>query len=116
MKIGIIVPKDYRLLSIAAILDVFEAVNRIYIDKGKTPYYEISLFGADEADGNGFHGYPFASIKTESNPELILIPSFSTADMQQTIGKNAVFIPWLIKQYQNGAELGSFCTGAFLLG
>jgi transcriptional regulator GlxA family with amidase domain len=56
------------------------------------------------------------SIKSDSTPDLILIPSFSTSNMQETIQKNAAFIPWLIKQYQNGAEIGSFCTGAFLLG
>jgi transcriptional regulator GlxA family with amidase domain len=91
-------------------------VNRIYVEKGEAPYYDIQIITADEEHGNSFHGYPMTSIKNDSTPDLILIPSFSTSNMQETIQKNAAFIPWLIKQYQNGAEIGSFCTGAFLLG
>ena len=116
MQIGIIIPKDYRLLSVAAIIDVFEAVNRIYIERGEAPYYDIQIVTADEEKESSFHSYPFVSIKDDRKHDLILIPSFSTTNMQQTIQKNAVFVPWLIRQYQNGAELGSFCTGAFLLG
>jgi transcriptional regulator GlxA family with amidase domain len=116
MEIGIIIPKDYRLLSVAAIIDVFEAVNRIYTEKGQAPYYDIRIITADEDQQHRFHGYPLTSIKDDNLSDLILIPSFSTSNMQQTILQNAAFIPWLIRQYQNGAEVGSFCTGAFLLG
>ncbi|MDB5209279.1 MAG: AraC family transcriptional regulator, partial [Sediminibacterium sp.] len=116
LQIGIILPEDYRLLSIAAILDVFEAVNRIYIERGEAPFYEIQIVSADEEPGSSFHGYPFVSINTNVKPDMILIPSFSTPNMLQTIQKNMPFIPWLIKQYQAGAEIASFCTGAFLLG
>ncbi|MES2371544.1 MAG: helix-turn-helix domain-containing protein [Bacteroidota bacterium] len=116
MKIGLIIPKDYRLLSVAAILDVFEAVNRICIGKGEPAFYDIQIIAAGEETENSFHGYPLISIKDDRLHDLILIPSFSTVNMQQTIQENAAFIPWLIKQYQSGAEMGSFCTGAFLLG
>jgi transcriptional regulator GlxA family with amidase domain len=34
--------------------------------------------------------------------------------MSEMIAKNRKFIPWLQKQHQAGAELASFCTGAFL--
>ncbi|MES2329525.1 MAG: helix-turn-helix domain-containing protein [Bacteroidota bacterium] len=116
LQIGIILPEDYRLLSIAAILDVFEAVNRIYIERGEAPFYRIQIVSAAAEPENSFHGYPLVSINTYVKPDMVLIPSFSTPNMQQTIQKNMPFIPWLIKQYQAGAEIASFCTGAFLLG
>jgi transcriptional regulator GlxA family with amidase domain len=34
--------------------------------------------------------------------------------MSEMIKKNRKFIPWLQKQHESGAELASFCTGAFL--
>ena len=34
--------------------------------------------------------------------------------MSEMIAKNKKFIPWLQKQHKTGAELASFCTGAFL--
>src|SRR4051812_42271275 len=91
LHIGIILPKDYRLLSIAAILDVFESVNRIYVEKKADPYYRITIFGANDEETN-FHGYPMESIHTDIRPDLILIPSFATPDMKATLQRNSVFI------------------------
>jgi transcriptional regulator GlxA family with amidase domain len=117
LHLGIILPKDYRLLSIAAILDVFEAVNRIYVEKKAEPYYRITIFGViGDGQETTFHGYPMQSIHADIKPDLILIPSFSTPDMKATLQQNSPFIPWLIMQYQGGVEIASFCTGAFLLG
>ena len=36
IKVGLLLPKHYRLLSIAAILDVFDTVNKFY-RKAKQP-------------------------------------------------------------------------------
>jgi transcriptional regulator GlxA family with amidase domain len=117
LHIGIILPKDYRLLSIAAILDVFEAVNRIYVEKKSEPCYQLTIFGMiDAGKEENFHGYQMESIHADIRPDLILIPSFSTPDMKATLQKNSAFIPWLIRQHQSGVEIASFCTGAFLLG
>jgi transcriptional regulator GlxA family with amidase domain len=117
LHLGIILPKDYRLLSVAAILDVFEAVNRIYAERNAEPYYRITIFGMiDSGQEPDFHGYPMQSIHADTKPDLILIPSFSTPDMKATLQQNSAFIPWLIRQYQGGVEIASFCTGAFLLG
>jgi len=35
--------------------------------------------------------------------------------MGQALCANKSFIPWICTQYRNGAEVASFCTGAFLL-
>lgn len=117
MHVGIVIAKDYRLLSVAAIIDVFESVNRIYTEKGSEPFYTVSLFtdiepGAKEM----FHKYPLQSIDEDVKPDLILIPSFSTAHMKQTLQQNIRWVPWLVKHYHAGVEIASFCTGAFLLG
>ena len=48
--------------------------------------------------------------------QIILIPAFTSDNMQASLMANQKCIPHLVAQYQKGACLGSFCTGAFLLG
>jgi len=45
---------------------------------------------------------------------LIIIPAIHN-DQKEGIDRNRDFIPWMIDQYLNGAELASFCIGAYLL-
>lgn len=116
-KAALIVPDDYKLLSVAAILDVLETLNRLYSDTGKTPPYEIHIFrtAAQIRQGDpGFHGYKLQSTDSDFRADLVLVPAFSTGDMAATLERNRAFIPWLQKQYRLGAETASFCTGAFL--
>jgi len=118
-KLGLIVPFDYKLLSIAAILDVFETVNRICTEnKREKPFaiYIVQTQEQIEKDGNLFHNYPVISIKSELKTDVVLIPSFTTDNMAETLGKNQSYIPWLRRQYEVGSEIASFCTGAFLFG
>jgi transcriptional regulator GlxA family with amidase domain len=118
IHIGLIIIKEYRLLSIAAILDVFEAVNKIQKEKALPDQYRITLFSqpGEQLPANSFYGYEVNSILDDVKPDLVLIPSFSTDNVQEAVQKNAAFIPWLVKQYQAGAEIASFCSGAFLFG
>lgn len=112
-KVGLIVPHDYKLLSIAAILEVFETANKL-TKKTEKPF-EIMIFqSAEQINQERLFGYEINSIETSKNLDLILIPAFTTDNMNEMIAKNKKFIPWLQKQHESGAELASFCTGAFL--
>ncbi|WP_433815283.1 GlxA family transcriptional regulator [Flavobacterium johnsoniae] len=112
-KVGLIVPHDYKLLSIAAILEVFETANKL--TKGTEKPFEIMIFqSAEQINQERLFGYEINSIETSKNLDLILIPAFTTDNMSEMIAKNKKFIPWLQKQHESGAELASFCTGAFL--
>lgn len=117
-SVGILLPHDYRLLSVAAILDVLEAANNLQKANGNETAFNIGLYQLVEPGqhiADSFHGYPVSKINQESLIDLVLIPSFSTNDMKQTIEKNMAYIPWLHQQFRHGAEIGTFCTGAFLL-
>lgn len=113
-KTGLIVPHDYKLLSIAAILEVFETANKLSKEAEKP--FEIMVFQSDKQITNEqLFGYNVHSIETSNIVlDLILIPAFTTDNMSEMIAKNKDFIPWLKKQHLAGAELASFCTGAFL--
>lgn len=118
-NLGLIVPYDYKLLSIAAILDVFESVNKIYIDKRREAPFKITVFQTPaqiKESGAMFHGYRVETLNSDLKTDIALIPSFTTEDMQATLVKNHEYISWLQQQYNHGAEIASFCTGAFLFG
>lgn len=120
MQVGLLLPDQYKLLSIAAILEVMESANRICTENGDPAPFRLSLLYA-EALPSGIQStafnHPVQSIYTATTPlQLILIPAFATNQVAEAIDKNRSFLPWLIRQYEAGAELASFCTGAFLLG
>jgi transcriptional regulator GlxA family with amidase domain len=118
-NIGLIVPQDYKLLSIAAILDVFETVNRIHAETKRDLPFIIRILQLPEQikkTGNSFHGHKVESTEEHITFDLVLIPSFTTESMKDTLIRNQMYIPWLKQQYKAGAEMASFCTGAFLFG
>jgi len=117
-KIGLLLSKDYKLLSVAAILEVFETVNKFYIAEHKSPVFELILLDGIDAEGSNQQalGYPLTKFKDAPLMDMVFIPAFTSDDMRATLTANYENIPHLIKQYQKGACLGSFCTGAFLLG
>ena len=102
------------MLSVAAILDVFDSVNQFYVHDGLPPFFDIHLYSsADQPLGYGT--YAVKPLAEATHPDLIFIPAFAAADLREALGENASCVPWLLKQYERGAEIASFCTGAFLL-
>ncbi|MBO9728759.1 MAG: helix-turn-helix domain-containing protein [Chitinophaga sp.] len=118
IKIGILLIRHYKLLSLAAITDVLETVNKIYQKNGDTTPFTITLVSTKETAhlSTAFPNYESLDIAATPGFNLVLIPSFTSDDLQQSVCENKVCLPWLKEQYKNGAALASFCTGAFLLG
>lgn len=120
IKLGLVLTNQYRLLSVAAILDVFENVNRFYEEQGKQLPFSISLLYEPEKQPvqrqTFFNSYELLAVQDAQVQDLILVPAFKNANVQQAIKENYGLLAWLNKQYHAGAGLASFCTGAFLLG
>lgn len=115
-QLSILLTHQHRLISIAAVLDVFESVNNFYKNRQQAPFFDIQLVCLDTPENDqAIYGYHPRCITTVDETDLVLIPAFGTADLKQAIAANQGFLPWLQQQYQQGAEIGSFCTGAFLL-
>jgi transcriptional regulator GlxA family with amidase domain len=53
-------------------------------------------------------------LKDVKKTDLIVVPAL-TGNMTAAIKKNEAFVPWIVKQYNRGAEVASLCVGAFLL-
>jgi len=116
IKIAVLLTQHYKLLSVAAILDVFETANKFHQEMGKESPYEIYLLNNGDHKNDFFNAYASKSIAEDDVYNLIVIPAFTTDDLKSTIGLNSQFIPWLSKQYYKEAEIATVCTGAFLLG
>jgi transcriptional regulator GlxA family with amidase domain len=117
-QIGVLLTKNYKLLSIAAILEVFETVNQYDRAAGNPESFKIDILTDEQTaitEKEAF-GYALQSLASATTMDIILIPAFTSSDMQATLTANQSCISDLIKQYNNGACIGTFCTGAFLLG
>lgn len=115
MQLGIVLTKEHRLLSVAAIIDVFESVNRFYNDKGLPGAFTINLVRFEGHEPITYPGYKEVSTALQQDYDLLLLPAFKQEDITGLLKENSGWIPWLQHQYKEGAAIASFCTGAFLL-
>ena len=117
MQLAIILTSNYRLLSLAAIVDVFETANRFLGEEGHPSLFNLTLVGAERGTmaPDSLAHLPYSPFTENRQYDLIFVPAFNQGDMAQTLRANRPAIPWLCAQYQGGATLASLCTGAFML-
>lgn len=117
LNLGILLTNHYRLLSVAAILDVFETANKCHINDGLEPMFNINLFSAADASNKAeFNGRTIQHVSAAAKQDIIFVPAFGTENIGPAVYENQQYIPWLQQQYNTGAEIACVCTGAFLLG
>ncbi len=115
IQLSILLTRHYRLLSVAAMIDVFETANLFSQQSGKEPPFQINLVNPDHSAANRYPDYQVCSMHVQSYQDVILIPAFATDNLLPAIQMNSDCLAWLTNQHQQGAEIASFCTGAFLL-
>jgi transcriptional regulator GlxA family with amidase domain len=115
----IVVPngEGNNLSSIIGAYKIFSKANEYWIQCGNEQLFSIQLAGVSNSieyyDGLFTvkpHVYISAIIKTD----LIIIPSLNH-EFLEGVKANQLLIDWIEKQYKNGAEIASICTGAFIL-
>ncbi len=108
-----------NLSAIVGIHEVFEKANLYWKKQGKGEVLKIELAGTASAKRIDFAGGLF-SVKPQRHfssirkTNLIIIPSANPA-VPLTDNKNKLLLQWLRQQYDNGAEVASICSGAFML-
>lgn len=118
MKVAIVFPFDYKLLSAATLIDVVESVNDISMLLSKKPFFDLTLVCLRNQLDEFLVKFDTYDIKvTDSNYQanLVLIPALKTEGLSNYTEKNVLQIEWLRNQFTNGSEVASFCTGSFLL-
>ncbi|MFD0941781.1 GlxA family transcriptional regulator [Pedobacter boryungensis] len=115
--VTILVPETAVIEAIADPRYLFTAVNDFLAAAGKAPMFNIQLVGLKreiKLNNNLFSVHTDLLIDELPKTDLIFIPALS-GDMKTAIELNKDLQPWIIEQYQKGAEVVSLCIGAFLL-
>lgn len=81
------------------------------------PLFHVQLVGLQKEipQRNGLYTtQPDVLLQDLKKTDLIIIPAMH-GEMQEAMKANQAFLPWIKEQYLNGAEIASFCVGAFFL-
>lgn len=114
----IIVPDgENNLSSIVGSYKIFTRANLRWKEKRGKELFTIQLGGISKKvefyDGL-FTVKPHTHISAITKTDLIIIPSLNH-NYEKAVNGNKMLIDWIAKQYKEGAEVASICTGAFLL-
>lgn len=116
--VTILVPMGHTSLpNIDGSHQILSEVNKFAAMMGKPPVFEIQLAGISKSvsQRNGIYTIvPDCDISDIQKTDLIIIPAMH-GEMQEIIEANTKFLPWIKKQYNQGAEVASLCIAAFLL-
>ncbi len=116
--VSILVPKgNVSVVNIAGTHQMLSWVNALYSGEGKLPLFALQLVGIEKAldpQGGLFAITPEKTIAEVQKTDLIIIPAIHD-DFEVAYRRNQAFIPWLIEQYKEGAEIVSLCISSFFL-
>lgn len=116
--ITILVPDGpNNLSSIIGSYKILSRANAYWQENVHEAMFKIELAGISE-EVNYYDGLfsvkPHKHISAIKQTNLVIIPSLNH-NYDKAIEGNQVLTDWIVKQYQQGAEIASMCTGAFLL-
>ncbi|MDB5279927.1 MAG: helix-turn-helix-domain containing protein AraC type [Ferruginibacter sp.] len=114
----IIVPEgENNLSSIVGTYKIFTRANEYRTKAGHKAVFSIQLAGvSDEVEfyEGLFSVKPHTNIAAITKANLIIIPSLNH-NYEKAVKGNKTLIDWIAKQYKEGAEIATICTGAFML-
>lgn len=117
-RLTIVVPDgENNLSSITGAYEIFHKANAYWKEQHGQELFNIQLAGISEkvAFNDGlFTVKPHTHLSAVAQTDLIIIPSLNH-NYRLALQGNELLREWLVKQHQNGAEIATICTGAFLL-
>ena len=115
--ITILATKGINIGSIDNPRRAFLSVNDYFKKRDLPPFFTVQVAGSSKEIilENGYCTLQTdAELKNITKTDLIIIPAFD-GDIRKGLECCSEFIPWIVSQYQQGAEIASLCVGAFLL-
>jgi len=113
----ILAPKgNINLSSITGSFQILARANDVWQKMGNPARIKVYIASSEtelKLDAGFFSIYPL-DINDIKKADLVIIPSLNH-DYDNIIKNNQDLIAWINRQYKNGAEVASICTGAFLL-
>jgi len=116
-ELAILIPAGSTpLSSLVLTVETIEKANAHFVQKGKAPVFKPTLVGSGKGPiGNDlFTIRQYIDTQQDYTADMIIVPSLGD-DIDNGIQRNEKNIEWIIRQYKNGAEVVSLCTGAFML-
>lgn len=116
-QISILVPETAVPAAIVDPRYMFNAVNMFYKEAGHQPFFKVNLVGLKkdiDLEGGLITMHPDQLTTEVYKTDLIIIPAIS-GDIETALTKNRAYYPWIVEQYNKGAEVASLCIGAFIL-
>lgn len=116
--ISILIPLgNTSLVNIEGTHQIFSEVNSLLEELGEEKLFDIHLVGVSKETRQTtglFTVNPDLLLEDLNKTDLIIIPALF-GDQKKAAERNKEFISWIIDQYKNGAEIATFCIGAFFL-
>lgn len=115
--VSILVPESSVMQAIADPRYLFTAVNQFLTAAGKPALFEVQLVAASRdirLNEGLFSVHVDRQLEEVKTTDLVIIPALA-GDMARAVALNQSLVPWIIDQYDRGAEVASLCVGAFLL-
>lgn len=117
-NVSILVPQgQISLVNIEGSHQILSQVNSFMKMKGKPAIFNIQLVGITKPTRLTSGQYVInidKLIEEVEHSDLIIIPAVH-GNQEEVLMNNKAFIPWIIKQHSMGAEIASFCIGAYFL-
>ncbi|MDB5019785.1 MAG: transcriptional regulator, AraC family, partial [Pedobacter sp.] len=116
--VSILIPRGHTsLVNISGTHQMLSWVNEFFEQSGRQPLFNIQLVGIEkqtsQLDGM-FSVKADIMLDEVKRTDLIIIPAIH-GNFEENKKLNAEFIPWIVKQYKQGAEVVSLCIASFLL-
>ena len=114
--ISIIVSKGAILGNIEGPRQFFTEANQFLESTGRSALFKVELvsLGKEAELNDGLYTVSTKMLSEVKKTDLVIIPAMY-GDLQKAVETNKDFIPWIVNQYNSGAEVASLCLGAFLL-
>ena len=116
-QVTIVVPEgDVNLSSITGTFQILTRANQYWQKLGNTSMIDVRIAGfvKEIKLEDGFFSVNPINVSQIKKTDLLIIPAIAY-DYDNVIRKNTELIAWITQQYNNGAEIATICTGAFLL-
>jgi transcriptional regulator GlxA family with amidase domain len=116
--ISILIPHGHTsVVNIEGTHQILNEVNSLRAAMEKPPLWKVQLVGisTETSQRNGlFTISPDVLIDDVKKTDLIIIPAIH-GNPKAVMEKNAAFVPWIMRQYDEGAEIVTFCIASFFL-
>jgi transcriptional regulator GlxA family with amidase domain len=116
-KVSILVLESSVMQAIADPQYLFTTANHFLLAAGKSSLFDVELVGAKrevKLNNGSYSIHTDRLLKEVEKTDVVFVPALF-GDMTSAIEKNKKVVPWILEQYNKGAEIASLCVGAFLL-